>query len=363
MKLLFILPRMIAGGVERVTLSLIEGLQQEGAECTLALRRAYGEFLPEAQKLCPVHEIAAQGMQQFVPQLARLIKREKPTHIITAFADVGLLSHMAMRLSGHKAKWIHAVHNTHARVSTSSSLKGSVRFWLDQRLAAYCYKQADVVVSVSDGIRQDILQRFKCKPNKITTIYNPVLKEEHLKPRARSEANNGSPPRIVALGRLTRQKGFDLLIEAMQQVPQPWTLEIWGEGEDRAALQAQIQAAGLGDFIQLKGLTLEPFSVLRQADLFVLSSRFEGLPTVLIEALASQCQIVAFDCPHGPREILQAGEIGTLVEAGNINALARGISRCLEGISHTDPNALNERVQDFLHKTSIKKWQNIFKIT
>ena len=63
MKLLFILPRMVAGGVERVTLSLIEGLQQEGADCALALRRAYGEFLPEAQKLCPVHEVAAKGMQ------------------------------------------------------------------------------------------------------------------------------------------------------------------------------------------------------------------------------------------------------------------------------------------------------------
>ena len=92
MKILFVLPRMVTGGVERVTLRLVEGLQARGHECAFALRRAYGEFLPEAEALCPVFEVAAGGLHQFVPKLAQLIQSWQPSHIVTAFADVGVLT-------------------------------------------------------------------------------------------------------------------------------------------------------------------------------------------------------------------------------------------------------------------------------
>ena len=131
MKILFVLPRMVTGGVERVTLRLVDGLQAHGHECAFALRRAYGEFLPEAEALCPVFEVAAGGLHQFVPKLAQLIQSWQPSHIVTAFADVGVLTHLAIKQSGHKPYWVHGVHATHDAVTATPGIKGRLRYQLD----------------------------------------------------------------------------------------------------------------------------------------------------------------------------------------------------------------------------------------
>ena len=211
MKILFVLPRMVTGGVERVTLRLVDGLQARGHECAFALRRAYGEFLPEAEALCPVFEVAAGGLHQFVPKLAQLIQSWQPSHIVTAFADVGVLTHLAIKQSGHKPYWVHGVHATHDAVTATPGIKGRLRYQLDQCFAAWVYKNAGKVVAVSDGVRADVLQRFTVDASQVVTIYNPVLDESQLIPKS-STTGFSTPPKIVALGRLTRQKGFDILI-------------------------------------------------------------------------------------------------------------------------------------------------------
>lgn len=329
MRVLFVLPRMVAGGVERVTLSLIRELQSRGVECALALRQGLGEFLPEARSLCEVHEVAANGMQQFVPGLVSLLRRWQPTHVVTAFSDVGALTGLAIRLSGQPSRWIHGVHNSHALVTARRGLVGRLRYAVDRWCAAFVYRKADAVVAVSEGVRQEVLQQFHCEPARAITIYNPVVREDALLARPTALRARDDPPRLVALGRLTRQKGFDLLIQAMAKVDGPWQLDIWGDGPDAPMLQALIDAKGLQGRIRLQGITDQPFAILRQADLFVLSSRFEGLPTVLIEAVACQCAIVATDCPQGPREILDQGRFGLLVPPEDVEALARGISQAL----------------------------------
>lgn len=358
MKVLFILPRMVSGGVERVTLRLVAGLQARGHECAFALRRAYGEFLPEAEARCAVHEVAAAGLHQFVPNLAKLIQAWKPSHIVTAFADVGVLTHLAIKKSGLKPLWVHGVHGTHDAVTANPGLKGRLRYQLDQYFAAWVYKKADKVVAVSHGVRDDILQRFKVDTNKVVTIYNPVLDESQLIPRACSDGF-ASTPKIVALGRLARQKGFDILIEAMKQVPQPWRLEIWGDGVERVALQNQIEICKLQEHIILCGHTSQPLDVLRQADIFVLSSRWEGLPTVLIEALCGQAVIVSTDCPHGPKEILEGGKYGILVANESSDALGAGL---IKSLSQTPPAShveMLEKAAGFSVRVAVQAWENI----
>lgn len=358
MKILFVLPRMVTGGVERVTLRLVEGLQARGHECAFALRRAYGEFLPEAEALCPVFEVAAGGLHQFVPKLAQLIQSWQPSHIVTAFADVGVLTHLAIKQSGHKPYWVHGVHGTHDAVTATPGIKGRLRYQLDQCFAAWVYKNAGKVVAVSDGVRADILQRFTVDANQVVTIYNPALDESQFIPK-NSTTGFATPPKIVALGRLTREKGFDILIEAMRQVPQPWRLEIWGDGEDKSVLQTQIEACGLQDHIRLCGHTSQPLDMLRQADVFVLSSRYEGFGLVLVEALAAGCSIVATDCPHGPREILENGRYGLLVDNENTGSLAKGISATLTAREDIDTKAMQKRALDFSTSKSIAAWSAI----
>ncbi|WP_174493863.1 glycosyltransferase [Acinetobacter sp. Marseille-Q1623] len=361
MRILFVLPRMITGGIERVTLNLVKELRNRGHDCAFALRKAYGEFLPEAEALCPVYEIAAKGLHQFVPKLSNLIRQWQPTHIVSALADVGFLTYLAIKHSNQEVCWVHSVHGPHDIITVKPNVMGRLRFRLDNFFAAIVYKNTDKIIAVSNGVRQDILNKFQCSEDKVVTIYNPVLENKHLVPKSTTTNFVNNSPKIIALGRLTRQKGFDILIQAMQKVPQPWHLEIWGDGEEKENLQRLIDVLDLNTSITLKGSTNQPFNILRQADLFVLSSRFEGLPTVLIEAICCQCNIVSTDCPYGAAEILENGRWGTLVENENIQALANAITKNLNKKIHIAPNWLIQRAQPFTKEVAIDQWENILK--
>lgn len=357
MKILFVLPRMAFGGVERVTLNLIREFQKTGHQCVLALRRAHGDLLEEALSTVEVHELAPAGLHQFIPALVVLVRHTKPTHVVTAFADIALLTWLAMRIARSPARWVHGVHNTHSPVIARAGAWGKLRHWLDMNCAGFVYRRADALVAVSNGVRAEVVNRFRITPQRVSTIYNPVVPETELHVTRRIERSPRQPFTIVAMGRLSRQKGFDILVDAMQKVPQPWQLDIWGEGEERGTLQARIDSHGLQDFIRLCGYTPDPYTVLRDADLFVLSSRHEGLPTVLVEALACQCQIISTDCPHGPREILLDGVLGRLVTAEDPNRLAQSIGAAVLGTeTPIEASLLLSRASEFTLETATKKW-------
>lgn len=139
-------------------------------------------------------------------------------------------------------------------------------------------------------------------------------------------------PRLLAAGRLTHQKGFDLLIEAFgklaAQYPD-WHLVIAGEGEERQALEAQRQSLGLSQRIHLPGFVADMGGLMAGSDLFVLPSRFEGFPNALCEAMAAGLAVIAADCPSGPGDILRSGEDGLLVEAENPTVLAQVMDRMM----------------------------------
>jgi glycosyltransferase involved in cell wall biosynthesis len=139
-------------------------------------------------------------------------------------------------------------------------------------------------------------------------------------------------PVFVAVGRLSTEKNFSMLITAFEQCrsTRPCRLLILGEGPARSALEQQIAASRFQDDIRLAGFCANPYAYMRNAAALVLSSNTEGLPTVLMEALACNTQIIATDCPHGPREILQHGLWGTLVPVGDVQALALAMSSFLQ---------------------------------
>jgi glycosyltransferase involved in cell wall biosynthesis len=160
-------------------------------------------------------------------------------------------------------------------------------------------------------------------PNPINPEFNGSTKEAR---------RRGSGHTIVAMGRLVRQKGFDLLIEAFArcagQHPE-WSLVILGEGEERSNLESLISAMGLQDRVRLAGKVPQPSHILGQADLFVLSSRFEGFPNALMEAMACKLAVISTDCPNGPRDIVRDGVDGLLIPPDDVNALAKGMDRLM----------------------------------
>lgn len=358
MRVLFVLPRMLSGGVERVVLNLITQFVRDGIECKIALRHSCGELLQEACSLVEVKELAPRGLHQFVPNLASLIRTWQPTHVVTAFADVATLTWLAMRIAKSSATWVHGVHNTHEDIAAGPGIFGRSRHWLDKRFAAFVYQRADKVIAVSDGLREEVIRHFMIDPSRVVRIYNPVIPEDKFQPRSAGADSAHRLCHIVAIGRLVRQKGFDILIKAMEQVPQPWRLDIYGEGPERARLEKLISARNLGFSVKLLGYTKDAFAALRTADLFVLSSRHEGLPTVLIEALACQCQVVSTDCPQGPREILRDGKLGQLVPIENPAALARAIERAVSRDHCVAPERLLNRARAFSLVNSAESWRH-----
>ncbi|MBB6245468.1 glycosyltransferase [Rhodanobacter sp. A1T4] len=356
MKVLFVLPNIAVGGVERVRLMLMEHLSARGIECRLALRQCRGELLGRAFGLAPVDELAPRGLYQFVPSLVRLIKREQPTHIVTAFPDVGILTWLALRLASSRAKWIHTVDVTDAVTDSDGGILDRLRFSMRGRAAGFVHRRVDAVVAVSEGVHAELTGEQALDPRRVAMLYNPVVPDVELGlPRAQRE--NGGPCRIVAVGRLTPQKGFDILVNAMARVRGSWQLAIWGDGAERPRLTRLVAELGLQDRIQLCGYAPDPFRAMRDADVFVMPSRYEGFGNVLVEALACQCQIVATDCPHGPREILQDGRLGELVPVEDADAMAAAIERVMSGQRRVNPEFLLDRARGFSVSKSGNKWE------
>lgn len=366
MKVLFVLPRMWAGGVERVTLNLAAAFKQQGIECCLALRCPQGELIDEAQHVFSgVEVIAAEGMQHFVPRLTTLLRTLQPTHIVTAFTDIGLLTLIAKRRSRVDARLIHGIHTTHAFANRRPGFPGLLRYGLDRIFARTLYPRVDAIVCVSRGIEMEVRHCCPFVADKVRTIYNPVASETEISNYASQEHRHPglgqAAYRFVALGRLTPQKGFDVLIRAAANLPaQPdWRLDIYGDGPQRDVLQALINKHELGGRVILHGHTDRPHAALEAADALVLSSRYEGFGLVIIEAMMHGVQIIATDCPHGPREILEDGRLGQLVPSDNPAALAQAMQQIMAQSNPVDPTALKNRAAQFSTEASAAQWLDV----
>ncbi len=327
------IPNLEGGGAERVTANLIGGLVRSGISVDLLVVRAQGPNLARIPPQVRVTELGAPRTLQAVRPLAAWLKRERPDALLAVMDSAAAAAMAARRLARVPTRLVAVLHSATWMQATATIPFGER--WLPLALRGLLV-DTDAIVAVSHGAAGELTQLFPWLRGKVQTIYNPVVTSELL---ARAQDPPQHPwlsqtevPVVVAVGRLCAAKDFATLIEAfaLLRARRQVRLIVFGDGELRADLEAQVARLNLGDSVQLPGWTDNPWAALRSASLFVLSSEYEALPTVLIEALACGTPVVATDCRFGPREVLQDGRLGRLTRVRDAAALAGAMAETLD---------------------------------
>ena len=330
-RLAILLPGLYDGGAERILLNLAEGIAARGFPVDLVLARAEGPYMAEIPASVRVIDLKAPRVLMCLPALIRYLRTERPTALLSALY-VNIIALWAKRITGLPQRLVLSEHNTLTSVSSGEK---DLRWKLYPELARWFYPWADGIVAVSKGVASDLELAARLSPGRIQVIYNPIVTPD-LQKKSQTILEHpwfgkGESPVVLGVGRLTAQKAFSVLIEAFAQVrkSQPVRLLILGEGEERPMLEAQIRKLGLEQDVDLPGFVANPYPYMAHAALFVLSSRWEGLPTVLVEAMSLRIPVIATDCPSGPREILGDSQYGQLVPVDDPIALAQAIKSLL----------------------------------
>lgn len=332
---LFYLDRLGMGGVERVTLNLLEGLKQSGWSPILALNEAEGELLGEIPPGIPLFDLKARHLPAAICSLHGALEESRAGILFSSRAYLNAIATLAR--FDTPAKLVLAEHTL------------LTRWWKDEHMPKrradhvirwalpLMSRLADAVVGVSQGVVEDLARACWLPAGKIHRCYNPILPAS-IESLAQSPIPFRSDrPVVLAIGRLSKEKGFDLLLEAFRRLETPAHLVFVGDGPEGPRLRALAEQFSL-DSVTFAGTQRNPFPWIEQSNVLALSSLIESFPTVLIEAMALGKPVVAFDCPVGPREIIRHERNGLLVPPQDPAALARALDRVL-----SDPR-LGERL-------------------
>lgn len=366
-----------SGGAERAMLNLGYGLAAKGHRVDLVMARHKGHFLDQIppqirvvdlkvksakESLRVVHKLGRDAwfwtrmalakkphyVLGALPGLAAYLQREQPDALIASMDYPNAVAVVARDLAGVRSQVVLTVHNTLSQeIARSKKRRVRAQVEVDRRF----YPRADAVVTVSQGVADDLAKTLKLPVESFTTIYNPIVNDFLLQQAAEPIAHpwfaDDSPPVILTVGGLKPAKDHATLLNAFALVrkERKARLLILGEGNLRDELTRQACQLGISAELEMPGFVDNPFQYMARAGVFVLSSVFEGLPTVLVEALACGCPVVSADCPSGPREILDKGRYGTLVPMEDAGALARAIAHALDS-SH-DKTKLQARAKEF----------------
>lgn len=348
------------GGAERVMLTLAAGLSERGAEVDLVLIRREGAYAAEIPDGLRVVELGTGRMVQSVVALARYLRRRRPDALLTALVHVNVGALLAA-LAGPRGTRV--VVTEHNQISRNHATLRSRTLKAAYALVRHLYPRAAAVVAVSSGVAEDLSRFSGMARDRIRVIHNPIV-TPGLASRAAEPLDDpwfapGAPPVFVGVGRLSAQKDFSTLITAFARLRagRQARLLVLGEGEERAGLERLAASLGVADDVRLPGFVANPYAYMTHAAGFVLSSRFEGLPTVLVEAMACGTPVAATDCPSGPREILEDGRLGPLVPVEDADALAAAMAGLLD--SPVPPEDLEARAADFSVGRAVDRYLDV----
>lgn len=327
-----VLPDLRLGGGQRVLLELARQFLEIGHQVDVICLVDDGELrgeLPSGARYRPLIKDGncprARLFMRALPALVRYLWQAKPGAVLSSMTGTNLFTVLAHRLAKCPGRLV-----LREAVSLQNTSNPWVRF-----LMRWLYPCADAIVAVSSGVAAG-LGKLGIDPCVTQVILNPIDRDRIRGFAASARSFSVMEPYVISIGRLIEQKDHRTLLRAYAEsaLRQSHRLVVVGEGSERSALERMIFELGVRDRVDLLGGLANPYPLLSGAGLHVLSSRWEGYPNVLLEALALGVPVVATDCPFGPRELLRDGRCGRLVPIGDAAALAKAMDEELH-----DPSA------------------------
>jgi glycosyltransferase involved in cell wall biosynthesis len=358
---LFVLPTL-GGGAARVVITLLRHLDRTRFEPHLVVFYTfYGFwFRSEVPDDVVMHVLEARRARNAMPKLVRVIWRVRPAILVATQGYINFLLLLARPFLPRCRYVIREVIGEHYMEHNR------YRDFL-QRCYLRLVRRADRIVTQTEAVAERLGREIAPRPGQVLCIHNPVDADRLAAAAALATSPYRGPgPHVLAMGRLTAQKGFDLLLAAVDGVRAagvPVHLTIVGVGELEAELRADIERRDLGDTVDLAGFQEQPERYFAHADLFVLASRYEGMPNVVLEALACGLPVVAFDCPHGVSEIVRDGVNGRLLPAEDVPALVAALVGLLgdDALRARLRAAIPESLRSFTAPVVSARWNAMFR--
>lgn len=329
---IFVIPTYRGGGAERVMLGIAARLHEMGHPVLVAGLLESGQI--EADASVPSVGLGCRRVADAVLPLARLIRENQAKVVVSTLKHVSAMVAIVQALHRGRFRHIVRVANTYSAELSAIGTVGKLA-WRSGLKA--CHRFAEWSICVSEGVRSDLVTNFGVDPRTCMVIPNPVdvVQINALAGKAGLPPQFGDANRklLLSVGRLSAQKDFDCLLSAfelvLREIEPTCLLAIIGDGPERKRLEARIASHHLAGRVHLLGWIDNPYPIYDAADAFVLSSRFEGMPNVILEALAFGLPVVSTDCSSGPREILTDERLGRLVPVGDPPAMAQAIGLAL----------------------------------
>ena len=343
-----VLPDLSGGGAERLHILLANYWHALGVSVHFVLMSRRGELIELLDDGIGCFDLGATRVRQVVLPLVGYLRKERPDIVVAAMWPLTSVAVLSWILAGKPGR---IFLSDHVNLSVCSAHERKISIGFMRAVIRLTYPAASGLIAVSKGVKEDMCQLGGFDDSQVRVIYNPAatgVSGQPLPPAQRQQLwGDNFTYHVLSVGSLKDQKDQATLIQAFALVSQSLRakLTILGEGSLRPELEALVQSLGLQGKVSMPGFVVDPYPWYRTADLFVLSSKYEGFGNVIVEALECGVPVVSTDCRSGPAEILENGRFGLLVPVQDIHALAAGITKC-----HTKPvdrEMLVKRAQDF----------------
>lgn len=331
----FFLVSLNGGGAERVMVTLANTMASIGISVDLVVGNADGPYAREISDKVNLINLKKERLLKCFWPLVKHLKITKPHLLFTTLDYVNIVSIVANFVAGKPAKVMIREASTFSKnIKTASFV---VRFFLPY-LMKFLYPFADGIVAVSNGVKEDLVESLCIPEKKIKVIFNPIDCTELVKLANQKvshrwlTADERNYPVILAVGRFVPAKDYETLIRAFVLLLKlkKAKLIILGDGPELSKINDLVKKLGIEDWVDFPGFVANPFPYMYQSDVFVLSSKYEGMPNSLLQATILGCKVVSTNCKSGPSEILANGKYGKLVTVGDVNGMANAIFSMLE---------------------------------